>query len=88
MNDNTNAGSVSPETTAAIEALRQSIARGGTPIHSPQFAEVFGAVTEAAKEIDDDADPPAAWYMVAIPVLLLTLAFGLPIAWLLWLLVQ
>lgn len=32
----------------------------------------------------DEDEIPATWYMVVIPAVMLTLAFGLPLAYLLW----
>lgn len=39
--------------------------------------------------IDPDEDEvPAPWYMIIIPVALLTMAFGLPIAYFVWAIVN
>ena len=38
--------------------------------------------------IDPAHDDQAPWYMVVIPAVLLTLAFGYPVVWLLWVLTQ
>ena len=34
--------------------------------------------------IDPAHDDQAPWYMVVIPIVMLALAFVLPVAWLLW----